>query len=160
MEKKKHGNSGKKHSEITKLKIAKGLIGNINAEKYTLDDSFILFSEIIKETQSISNHTLNKICKSYGVPVSLISKLVTKFPELKDLYDLIKSNLENNCIESANNDILKLPIALANLKANYNWSDRLITNNTSDITSGGQPLQMNNLITFISDDNSDEETDE
>lgn len=160
MEKKKHGNKGKKHTEEVKTKISKALIGNVNAEKYTLDDSLLLFGEIIRDTQHISNHTLNKICKSYGVPVSLISKLVTKFPELKDLYELIKSNLENNCIESANEDILKLPIALANLKANYNWSDRLITNNTTDITTGGEPLKISNLITFISDDSNDEENEE
>lgn len=161
MEKKKkrdNGNKGLKKSDETRQKISKAMLGNLNSEVYTLEDSLDLFSQMIIMSQDDSYTFIKQITRQFGVTENIIKHLVKRFPTLKEPYDLIKENLETNCYTATNDGKLKLPLAMLNLKSNYGWTDRVAQN--TDLTSGGETLQISNLITFITGDNSDEETDE
>jgi len=161
MEKKKkrdNGRAGKKLTDETRQKISKSMLGNLNAEQYTLEDSLDLFSQMIIMSQDDSYTFIKQITREYGVTENVIKHLVKRFPTLKEPYDLIKENLETNCYTATNDGKLKLPLAMLNLKSNYGWTERVSQN--TDVTSGGQPLQISNLITFTSGDSTDEETEE
>ncbi|MDM1542350.1 NUMOD3 domain-containing DNA-binding protein [Empedobacter sp. 189-2] len=158
MEKKKHGNKGKKHSEETKIKISEAMLGNLNAEKYNEDEAVELFCQMLVKSQEEKYYTIKKITREYGVSSRTIEELMKRFIGLKSIYELIKENVEINCFEFANRGVLKIPLATLILKTHHNYSDKIETK--TDITTGGEILKISNLITFISDDNSDEETDE
>lgn len=160
MEKKKRNNGckGKKHTAETRQKISKSMLGNLNAELYSIDEASDLFSQMLALSKDTKYTFIKQITTQYGVSYSVVKSLTERFPTLKNVYEIIKENLETNCYVAVNQDKLKIQIALLNLKSNYGWTDRSTT--TTDITTQGQPLQISNLITFISDDNPDEETDE
>ncbi|MGV0964780.1 hypothetical protein [Empedobacter falsenii] len=158
MEKKKHGNAGKKHSELTKMKISKAMLGNLNAELYTAEEALELFGQMLITSQNDNYTFIKQITREYGVTYDVVIHLTKRFPALQPIHQLIKDNLENNCYTASNTDKLKLPLAILNLKSNYNWTDRVETK--TDVTTQGQPLQISNLITFINGDNPDEEDEE
>lgn len=161
MEKKKkrdNGRAGTKHNEETRQKISKAMLGNLNAELYSEEQSLDLFCQMIVMSQDNSYTFIKQITREFGITENVIKHLVKRFPTLKEPYDLIKENLETNCYTATNDGKLKLPLAMLNLKSNYGWTDRI--ENKTDVTTQGQPLQISNLITFVNGDNEDEETDE
>lgn len=160
MEKKKkrdNRRAGKKLTDETRQKISKSMLGNLNAEQYTLEDSLDLFGQMIIMSQDDNYTFIKQITRQFGVTENVIKHLVKRFQTLKEPYDLIKENLETNCYTATNDGKLKLPLAMLNLKSNYGWTDRV--ESKTDVTTQGQPLQMNNLITFVTGDNEDEETE-
>lgn len=159
MEKKKkqkpHGNVGKKHSEKTKQIIQKCLLGNLNAELYSLEDSLDLFGQMLVMSRDNKYTFIKQLSIQFGISYDIIVHLKKRFSQLVPIYNLIKDNLENNCYTASNEDKLKLPLAILNLKSNYGWTDRI--ENSTDITTGGEKLQLNNLISFINTDNNQNE---
>jgi hypothetical protein len=158
MEKKKkrdNGNKGLKKSEETKSKISKSMLGNLNAEKYNEDEAVELFCQLLIKSQEEKYYSIKKITREYGVSSRTIEELMKRFIGLKNIYELIKENVEINCFEFANSGVLKIPLATLILKTHHNYSDKIETK--TDITTGGEPLQMNNLITFVNGDISNEE---
>ncbi|WP_313097593.1 hypothetical protein [Empedobacter sp.] len=158
MKKRDNGRVGSKHKEESRQKISKAMLGNLNAELYTEDESLDLFCQMIVMSQDNSYTFIKQLTRQFGISYDVMINLIKRFPSLQEAYKLIKDNLETNCYTASNEDKLKIQLAMLNLKSNYGWTERVAQN--TDITSGGQPLQMNNLITFISDVNEDEETDE
>lgn len=162
MEKKKkrdNGRVGTKHNEETKLDLSKKLLGNNNAEKYTENDAIDFILNAIAIAESFSYDFIGEVADHQGVDRILYNYLSKKFKTVEILVNRLKGKCETNCFKHAKKGDIVASLAIINLKSNHNWTDRVSQN--TDVTSGGQPLQMNNLITFInSDDNEDEETDE
>ena len=162
MEKKKkrdNGNKGLKKSNETKSKISKAMLGNLNAELYSEEQSLDLFGQMIVMSQDNNYTFIKQLTRQFGISYDVMINLTKRFPSLQEAYKLIKDNLETNCYTASNEDKLKIQLAMLNLKSNYGWTDRVSQN--TDITTGGEKLQLNNLITFInSGDNEDEEKEE
>ncbi|WP_295676150.1 hypothetical protein [uncultured Empedobacter sp.] len=161
MEKKKkrdNGNKGLKKSNETKSKISKAMLGNLNAELYSEEQSLDLFGQMIVMSQDNNYTFIKQLTRQFGISYDVMINLTKRFPSLQEAYKLIKDNLETNCYTATNDGKLKLPLAMLNLKSNYGWTDRI--ENKTDVTTQGQPLQISNLITFTSGDSNDEENEE
>ena len=143
----------KQHSEETKQKISSSMIGNLNAETYTLEEAIKLFGEALLLSTSEEYDFIGEIAKEQGVYHSLYNYLIEKFPELKPIYNNIKNNIEANCFRNAKKGDIVPSLAIINLKSNHGWTDRNTT--STDITTGGKPLNLSDLISF-SDDSVDE----
>lgn len=160
MEKKKkqdNGRKGTKHTEVTKAKISVSMLGNLNAELYSEEETINLFTQMITMSRNDDYTFIKQLTREFGISYDVFISLVRRFPNLNEAYKLIKDNLETNCYTASNEDKLKIQLAILNLKSNYGWTDRVASN--TDITTGGQPLQIGNLITF-SDVTNDEDEDE
>lgn len=120
-------------------------IGNKNAEVWTLEISEELILRAIemsneKKTFNVQGRNIEGYAYDFIGEIAreldtyhcrLTRDTPNKFPELKPLVEKLKYNLEANCFSNTKKGIIKEATGIVNLKANYKWSDRVITENTN-----------------------------
>src|SRR5690606_19108622 len=114
----------KKHSEETKKKISKALMNNNNAEIYTYDTAVELFNEALELSKNEEYDFIGEIAKLQGISRNLYDHLMSRFPDLKNVYSLLKSNLEANCYQNTKKNKINTAVGIINLKSNHKWNDR------------------------------------
>lgn len=107
------------------------MIGNKNAESWTIEDAKGLFNDALELSYSEQYDFIGEIAKELRTYRDIFTYLTGKFPELKHTYKCIISNLEANCFSHAKNGKIKEATAIMNLKSNHKWTDR-IDNTTKD----------------------------
>jgi hypothetical protein len=115
--------------------------GNLNAEKWTIEQATDLFQkaiDIASDKESDDNDFIGEIAQTLGVSLTTMDYLKTKFPELEQMYITIKSYCEANCFRNGKKNKIVPSLAIMNLKSNHGWTDRSQT----DITTGGDKIQQ------------------
>lgn len=147
--KQNNGRTGLTHSEETKEKISKALLGNSNAEKYSEDEAIELLANALYIAKTKKFDFIGEVADFQGVYRDLYVYLVDKFPELKPIYKNILNSCEANCFAHAKKGDIVPSLAIINLKSNHGWTDRI--ENKTDITTGGKSLNLKDLISFDDD---------
>lgn len=117
--------------------------GNTNAEQWTLEKAQALFDQAKAYSIADDYDFVGEIAKKCGAYIDIFTYLVKKFPELKSDWKQIKRNCESNCFSNAKKGTINPSVAIMNLKANYNWSDR------TDVTSKGKKVEVPSAATTI-----------
>ena len=125
----------KVHTEETKEKISKALLNNNNAEKYTYEDSLKLFNEALEYSCDLEFDFIGEIAREQRITRNLYDHLISRFPDLKEIYNAIKTNLEANCYQNTKKNKINTAVGIINLKSNHKWTDRLETDNTNKNTN-------------------------
>ena len=112
--------------------------GNRNAEKWTIEKATEFFEEAIELTikkvtvtndgvkeERYSFDFIGEVARELGSHKSIFTDLANKFPELKELKSILKSNLEANCFCNGKNGKIVPSLAIMNLKSNHGWTDRI-----------------------------------
>lgn len=136
----------KQHSEETREKISKSMIGNLNAEKYSLEEAIKLFSEALIISTDKEFDFIGEVASQQGLYKDLYNHLLKRFPELTPIFNNIKNNLESNCYHNGKKGNIIPSLAIINLKSNHGWTDRI--ESKSDITTGGKPITLKDLVSF------------
>ncbi|NJL10612.1 MAG: hypothetical protein HC908_11830 [Calothrix sp. SM1_7_51] len=114
--------------------------GNKNAEKWTLKEATEVFTKALELAKNDKYDFLGELARDMGVSRHLFGRLVEKFPELEEQYELISSTIEANCFEHGKKGDINTAIAIVNLKSNYQWTDRL------DQTTKGEKVSSLSVI--------------
>jgi len=147
----------KKTNERVNIMSYEGLIGNKNAEKWTLELSEKLFKDAIvlanqKETVTLKKGEysydyecyqfdfIGEVAREMKLYKSIFTEIVEKFPQLKHFHTQLVETLEANCFCNSKKGAIKEATAIVNLKANHYWKDRY------DNTSGDKPIESNTII--------------
>jgi len=80
-------------------------------------------------------HYIGEAADEADTNTDVLDYLKKKFPHLQSLYKAIKRKCERNCFTDSKKGIIVASIAIVNLKANHNWSDRV------DMTSKGKEIK-------------------
>jgi hypothetical protein len=129
-----------------------GLIGNKNAEKWTLENSIELFNKAIVLANNKEIIVLKKgefsydyecyqfdfigeVAREMKLYKSIFTEIVEKFPQLKWLHTQLVETLEANCFCNSKKGAIKEATAIVNLKANHMWKDRQETIHSGEINS-------------------------
>lgn len=148
--KQNNGRTGKKHTPETKEKISNSMIGNLNAEKYDEDEAIKIFSEAIKIAKENKLDFIGEVANEQGIYLDIYDDLIQRFPHLKILHKKLKRTCEANCFTNAKKGKIHAGVAIMNLKSNHQWTDRM--ENKTDITSGGMPFKISDMIEFEEDE--------
>lgn len=111
MAKKEHGNT-----------IA--LLNNNNAEKYTHKQAEELLLQALELSNDLEYDFIGEIARQQKVTRRLYDHLITRFPDLRELFEMMKSNLEANCYENTKKNKINTAVGIINLKSNHKWNDR------------------------------------
>lgn len=148
--KQNNGRTGKIHTPETKEKISNGLIGNVNAEKYTEDEAFKIMVEAIKIARTEKCDFVGEVAEFQLISRNVYTDLVKKFPILKSLHLTLLHVCETNCFMHGKKGDIHAGMAIMNLKSNHQWTDRV--ENKTDITTGGMSFKISDLIEFDEDE--------
>lgn len=132
--------NNKGHTEETKQKISKALMNNNNAEKYTYKQAEELLSQAVELSYDLEFDFIGEIAKVQKVTRRLYDHLITRFPELRELFEMMKSNLEANCYENTKKNKINTAAGVINLKSNHKWTDR------NDVTTQDKELKPTTTI--------------
>jgi len=131
-----------------------GMIGNKNAEKWTLKESIDLFYRAIglselkekqivrigekaKEVEAYKYDFIGELTRELDTYKEVFTYLAGKHKkEVKALHTKLLSNLEANCFYNGKKGNIKEASAIMNLKSNHHWTDR------NDQTSGGEKIEL------------------
>lgn len=127
-------------SEIN-AKISKALIGNDNAEIWTIDEATDFYNKAIQLSKDIKYDFIGELAKDLDSYIEVFDYLADKFPSLQRAKNQIKRNCEANCFSNSKKGKIREATAIVNLKSNHGWRDR------QDITSDSKPL-VPPVITF------------
>ena len=111
MAKKKHGN-------------AIALLNNNNAEKYTYKQAEELLLNALELSENLEYDFIGEIAREQKVTRRLYEHLITRFSDLREIYEMMKSNLEANCYENTKKNKINTAVGIINLKSNHKWNDR------------------------------------
>lgn len=143
-----------KQNTTKKTKKKKGKVGapfgNLNAQKWSLAQTKKIFLEAIKLTDKTDTYYVGKdrdievigysyeflgeIAREQKLYKDFYINLIERFPELKNLYNILKSRLESNCYANSKKGFIDKTIGIVNLKANYGWKDTVHTEHSGKIT--------------------------
>lgn len=110
------------------------LIGNKNAEKWTIEEAEKLFNECIKiasDPEREDNDFIGEVAQAANTYLTQLHDLKDKFPSLSKSYDIIKRQCEANCFRNAKKNNINSALGIINLKSNHGWTDR--SENTQNI---------------------------
>jgi hypothetical protein len=135
------------------------LMGNKNAEKWTLELSHNIFDLAIETANETDSYTkdertityykydfIGEVARNLGYYKSLFTELKDKFPELKHKHKQLIETLEANCFCNSKRGNIREATAIVNLKSNHGWTDR----NEIDHTTKGEQIKFN--IGFTTED--------
>lgn len=114
-------------------------LNNKNAEVWTLETAKELFNECLEYSQSSTieeNDFIGEVAQKAGTTLSKLGYLRDKYPELREVYNDIKSNCEANCFRNGKKGKINSALAIMNLKSNHGWTDRV------DNTTQGEPVNI------------------
>ncbi|MDM1523833.1 hypothetical protein HX088_11205 [Empedobacter sp. 225-1] len=148
--KQNNGRTGKVHTPETKEKISNSMIGNLNAEKYDEDEAIKIFSEAIKIAKENKLDFIGEVANEQGIYLDIYDDLIQRFQHLKILHKKLKRTCEANCFTNAKKGKIHAGVAIMNLKSNHQWTDRM--ENKTDITSGGMPFKISDMLEFDEDE--------
>lgn len=119
--------------------------GNINAEKWTIEEAEKFFNTAVEISDNIDYDFIGEICKDLGQDKGIFDYLIEKFPNtrFKTLKNRIKNNCEVNCFRNAKKGDIVPSLAIMNLKSNHGWTDRV--ENRTDITTNGKDFNINEI---------------
>lgn len=132
--------------------------GNKNAEKYDFKKATKLFKQAIELARQTEDYYvgaqkdvrsgysfefLGEIAREQNLYRDFYTDLVDRYPKLKPLYNKLKARLEANCYTNGKKGIIHAGMAIMNLKSNYEWTDRV----QNDHTTNGQNINKVN-VTF------------
>jgi len=109
--------------------------GNKNAEKYNYEKAEEILSEAVVISLKQEFDFIGEVAQEIGSTYQKLSELTKKYPDLKPLYDEMKSNCEVNCFRNGKKGNINTGMAIMNLKSNHGWTDRI------DSTSKGQEIK-------------------
>lgn len=101
--------------------------GNKNAEKWTEKDAKKVMKDALKLSYDESYDFIGEICVKLKISRTQIDYICTKYPELNDTRETIKSNCEANCFRNGKKGKIVPSLAIMNLKSNHGWTDRVDT---------------------------------
>lgn len=148
--KQNNGRNGKQHTPEAKEKISTSMIGNVNAEKYTEEEALKLFIEAIQIARTLKCDFVGEVSEEQLINRHVYSDLVKKYPNLKPLHTTLLSACETNCFRHTKKGQIIASAGIVNLKSNHQWTDR--TENKTDITTGGMPFKISDMIEFEEDE--------
>ena len=121
----------------------KGLIGNNNAEKWTLEDAKALFYACLETSKNKTldcNDFIGEVAQENDSYLTQLDYLKEKFPELEKIYKAIKNYCEANCFRNGKKGNIIPSLAIMNLKSNHGWTDR------ADVTTQGDKVEANVIV--------------
>ena len=119
------------------------LIGNNNAEKWTLEEAEKFFNDAIElviehdASKDIYKYDfIGEVARELKSYKEVFTYLKDKYPtELKESHKRLISTLEANCFYNSKKGNINTAIGIVNLKSNHGWTDR------NDLTTQGEKLQ-------------------
>lgn len=141
-------------------KISESMLGNNNAEVWTLEEAEKLFDKALEIVSAEEIYIVAGGIKVNGFKYDFIGELIrdlrnefqdkkvyrdllnnylpTKFPELKSKYNQILNEIETNCFHNAKKGNINTAVGIVNLKSNHKWTDRT----QNDVTSDGEKISI------------------
>ena len=106
---------------------------NTNAEKWTLERATSFMYEalelsISKDNEDYKYDFIGEIARDLNQYKEIFSYLSDKYEILKPIFKQIRSNCEANCFYNGKKGKINTALAIVNLKANHNWTDRIESN--------------------------------
>lgn len=98
---------------------------NTNAEKWDIETSIDFMNKAVELSYTKTYDFIGEIAQEQRTNKGTYTYLKEKFPELKNLYDTIKSNCETNCFRNGKKGDIVPSLAIMNLKSNHGWTDRV-----------------------------------
>jgi len=146
---------GEKHTDKTKEKMSEAKIGNINAEVWTEEDAEKLFDRAFEMVNDEEIYIVAGGLKTDGYKHDFIGTIVrdlrdeykakakvgrtllsdhlpSRFPQLKERYSSLLSELETNCYENTKKGKINTAVGIVNLKSNHKWTDRTENKNENE----------------------------
>lgn len=117
--------------------------GNINAEKWSLEDATSLFEnclETAKNKELDCNDFIGEVAQQNDTDLYQLDYLKEKYPELERVYQTIKRHCEANCFTNGKKGDIVPSLAIMNLKSNHGWTDRV------DNTTKGKEVSTTTII--------------
>jgi len=134
----------KQHTQASKDKTSKSMMGNKNAEKYNeeecnrlMDLCIVKAEEVIEDDKSFEykHDFIGEVYRSAGIYHHLVEEWIGRFPYLQEKKDRLKKQMELNCYYNSKKGKINTAIGIVNLKSNHRWSDRV------DMTSGDKKIE-------------------
>lgn len=144
----------KKEPQTKRIKregTSQKLKSNSNAVIWTEETSEKLFQDLEFMAENYLIDFVGTLLVKNKVSRSTITTIITKFPEFSERWDYIRSIVESNCYENGKSSRVSQMHQL-NLKSNFNWTDRIKTDNQHQIT----PFNIKDMLSFDDEDENDE----
>ena len=149
---------GEKHTEKTKEAISKAMEENSNAEVWTEALAIKLFDRAFEMVEDEELYIVGGGIKTEGYKHDFIGTIVrelreeykaigkvgrkllsddlpNRFPQLKERYSSLLSDLETNCYENTKKGKINTAVGIVNLKSNHKWTDRTENKNQNENTT-------------------------
>ncbi len=113
----------KARAELSKEK-GHAVVGNLRVRKWTRDEATLLLYEACHLTFTTDRFTTIKgLFFHLGTSLNTAVRLCKRYPELKEVYEGIKSNIGHHCFEAINAGKMPVSLGLFNLTWNHGYRE-------------------------------------